>query len=257
MRTRALKRAIAFGAVLTLVLAACGGDDDDSASESNHDDDCVVRAVASGDEIKPTLDEECQKAKDEGVTAPEGFKVSLVTDVGRIDDGTFNQYSYDAMVKRRASASASTPATSRRRPRPTTRRTSRRRSPTSPNVLITNGLPASPTDTLAAANGEPRRRSSSASTSSRPNGYPTNYIGVLFREDQGGYLAGVMAASLSKSGVIGVVGGREDVPPVVRYVNAYKTGAESVNPDIRVLLDLQRVLHGPEQGRLGRAAVHG
>ncbi len=53
----------------------------------------------SGDEIKPTLDEECQKAKDEGVTAPEGFKVNLVTDVGRIDDGTFNQYSYDAMVK--------------------------------------------------------------------------------------------------------------------------------------------------------------
>ena len=79
---------------------------------------------------------------------------------------------------------------------------------------------------------------------------------MLFREDQGGYLAGVMAASLSKSGVIGVVGGREDVPPVVRFVNAYKTGAKSVNPDINVLHDLQRVLHRPEQGRLGRAAVH-
>ena len=32
----------------------------------------------------------------------------------------------------------------------------------------------------------------------------------------------------------------------------YKTGAKSVNPDIRVLLDLQRVLHRPEQGRLRR-----
>ena len=98
MRTRALKRAIAFGAVLTLVLAACGGDDDDSASESNTTT-TAASSGGSGGEVKPTLDEECQKAKDQGVTAPEGFKVNLVTDVGRIDDGTFNQYSYDAMVK--------------------------------------------------------------------------------------------------------------------------------------------------------------
>jgi basic membrane protein A len=48
-------------------------------------------------------------------------------------------------------------------------------------------------------------------------------------------MAGVLAASLSESGVIGVVGGREDVPPVVKLVNGYKAGAESVNPDIRVL----------------------
>ncbi len=71
---------------------------------------------------------------------------------------------------------------------------------------------------------------------------------MLFREDQGGYLAGVMAASLSKSGVIGVVGGREDVPPVVRYVNAYKTGAESVNPDIRVLSTYNESFTDPNKG---------
>ena len=71
---------------------------------------------------------------------------------------------------------------------------------------------------------------------------------MLFREDQGGYLAGVMAASLSESGVIGVVGGREDVPPVVRFVNAYKTGAESVNPDIRVLSTYNESFTDPNKG---------
>ena len=50
--------------------------------------------------------------------------------------------------------------------------------------------------------------------------FPDNYVGVLFNEDEGGYMAGVLAASLSESGVIGVVGGREDVPPVVKLVTA-------------------------------------
>ena len=58
---------------------------------------------------------------------------------------------------------------------------------------------------------------------------------MLFNEDEGGYMAGVMAASLSESGTIGVVGGREDVPPVVKLVNGYEAGAKSVNPDINVL----------------------
>ena len=60
----------------------------------------------------------------------------------------------------------------------------------------------------------PRRtptRTSSASTSSSPS-YPDNYVGVLFNEDEGGYMAGVLAASLSESGVIGVVGGRRGRP---------------------------------------------
>ncbi|MDX2382198.1 MAG: BMP family ABC transporter substrate-binding protein, partial [Acidimicrobiia bacterium] len=65
--------------------------------------------------------------------------------------------------------------------------------------------------------------------------YPTNMAGVVFNEDESGYIAGVLAASLSESGVVGVVAGREDVPPVVKFVNGYTVGAESVNPDIRVL----------------------
>ncbi len=59
--------------------------------------------------------------------------------------------------------------------------------------------------------------------------------GVQFNEDESGYIAGVLAASLSQTGVIGVVAGREDVPPVVKFVNGYTVGAQSVNPDIRVL----------------------
>jgi basic membrane lipoprotein Med (substrate-binding protein (PBP1-ABC) superfamily) len=65
--------------------------------------------------------------------------------------------------------------------------------------------------------------------------YPENYTGVLFREDQGGFLAGALAGLLTESGVVGVVGGREDVPPVVRFVNAFEQGAKYTNPDVQVL----------------------
>jgi len=61
-----------------------------------------------------------------------------------------------------------------------------------------------------------------------------NYQGILFAEAQPGYLAGIIAASISESGTIGAVGGT-NVPAVVNYWRGYENGAKSVNPDIEVL----------------------
>ena len=57
---------------------------------------------------------------------------------------------------------------------------------------------------------------------------------LTFAEAEPGYLAGIVAATLSESGVIGAVGGT-NVPAVVRYRDGYINGAKSVNPDIEVL----------------------
>ncbi len=65
--------------------------------------------------------------------------------------------------------------------------------------------------------------------------YPANMAGEQFAEDQSGYVAGVLAANLDESGVIGVIGGLESVPPVVKFVNGYTAGATATNPDIKVL----------------------
>ena len=61
-----------------------------------------------------------------------------------------------------------------------------------------------------------------------------NYQGIVFAEEQAGYLAGIIAASLSKSGTIGAVGGT-NVPAVVAYNAGYVQGAKSVNADIKTL----------------------
>jgi basic membrane protein A len=61
-----------------------------------------------------------------------------------------------------------------------------------------------------------------------------NYQGIVFAEEQPGYLAGIVAASITKSGTIAAIGGT-NVPAVVAYNAGYGAGAKSVKPDIKTL----------------------
>lgn len=81
-----------------------------------------------------------------------------------------------------------------------------------------------------------------------------NYQGLIFKEDQVGYLAGVLAASVSKSGVIGTVGGINIIPAVPRYINGYRNGAVSVNPNVDVKVayvssDITKAFNDPGTGK--------
>ncbi|HOU12200.1 MAG TPA: BMP family ABC transporter substrate-binding protein [Anaerolineae bacterium] len=62
-----------------------------------------------------------------------------------------------------------------------------------------------------------------------------NLTGLVFHEDQSGYLAGVLAAHLTKSGTIAAVLGTDLVPPVVAFNEGYIAGAKSVKPDIKII----------------------
>ncbi len=74
---------------------------------------------------------------------------------------------------------------------------------------------------------------------------PDNVRGILFKEQESGYLAGVVAGLLTKEysnvspklndeNVVGMVLGM-DIPPVERYQAGFYAGVMSVNPDCRVL----------------------
>ena len=62
-----------------------------------------------------------------------------------------------------------------------------------------------------------------------------NRQGIVYNEAQAGYLAGVLAASITKSNVIGTLGGINTIPPVVKYIRGYINGAKATNPSITVL----------------------
>ena len=64
-----------------------------------------------------------------------------------------------------------------------------------------------------------------------------NVRSYVFKEQEGAYVGGILAAMASKSGTIGFVGGM-DIPIIHRFLCGYKQGAMSVNPDIRVLFNM-------------------
>jgi basic membrane protein A len=62
-----------------------------------------------------------------------------------------------------------------------------------------------------------------------------NLAGLIFHEDQSGYLAGVLAASMTQTNTIAAVLGTDLIPPVVAFKEGYEAGARSVNPDINII----------------------
>ena len=63
---------------------------------------------------------------------------------------------------------------------------------------------------------------------------PKNLAAVEFREEEGSYLVGAIAALKSKTGKIGFLGGM-DSPVIRRFQAGYIAGARAVRPDIHVL----------------------
>jgi basic membrane protein A len=61
-----------------------------------------------------------------------------------------------------------------------------------------------------------------------------NVASLVFKEHQGSYLVGMIAARTSKTGVLGFLGGM-DIGLIHRFAKGYEEGAKSVNPNIRVI----------------------
>ncbi|CAN5824083.1 hypothetical protein BH23CHL8_BH23CHL8_24750 [soil metagenome] len=82
-----------------------------------------------------------------------------------------------------------------------------------------------------------------------------NYISSAYAVDQAGYLAGVVAASTSRSGRIGAIAGWPGCTDCNRYIGGFSLGVRSVDPDITIqvayLTDLEPgdLNPEPESGR--------
>jgi len=61
-----------------------------------------------------------------------------------------------------------------------------------------------------------------------------NVASLVFREHEGSYLVGMIAAYKSKTGVLGFLGGM-DIPLIHKFETGYEEGAKSVNPNIKII----------------------
>jgi basic membrane protein A len=169
------------------------------------------------------------------VTCDTPLKVGLVTDVGRVNDKGFNQSAFEGME----SAAAESPTCFE-----TDYIETQSQSDYAANiaqftdadydVVIGVGF------LLGDALGDAAKENSDITFISvdgvpgagHDESWSTNGESLFFAEDQAGYMAGVLAASLSVNKHVGVVGGLVVVPPVERFVEGYINGARSVQDDI-------------------------
>jgi basic membrane protein A len=61
-----------------------------------------------------------------------------------------------------------------------------------------------------------------------------NAQGLLFKEQETGYLVGYMAGLTTKTGTVSTVGGQK-IPPVDRFIAGFQKGAADANPEVKVL----------------------
>jgi len=62
-----------------------------------------------------------------------------------------------------------------------------------------------------------------------------NVVGLIFHEDQAGFMAGALAAMLTGTGTIAAVLGTDLVPPVEAFKRGYEVGARHVKADIKII----------------------
>jgi basic membrane protein A and related proteins len=222
---------------LAILVSACGGGATPSPSASTAAPSTAASTEPSSEASTPP-----------SAAALKPIKVGVVTDVGQLEDKSFNQSSNEGAIAAATQAGGTHDVI-------VTQNISDYKAniqtfvDAGVDVIVTVGFLLG-TDTAAAAKANPTihfigvdqgicvdENGVSDPTFACKGDAATllpNYQGIVFAEAQPGYLAGIVAASLSKSGTIGAVGGT-NVPAVVNYWRGYENGAKSIKSDIKVL----------------------
>jgi basic membrane protein A len=201
----------AFVLVLGVVAAGCGGDDDDSSGGSG--------------------------ASNSATQEKQAIKVGLVTDIGGLNDRSFNQLANDGLERAEKDLGVDGRVL-----------TSNENSDYVPNlsslaqqkydlVIGVGFLMGAAMNTVATKFPQTNFAIIDFPQSALKD-KPTNVRGLLFTENQAGYLAGYVAGLYVKDKggdqVVSSVGGQK-VPAVDSYIAGYQAGAKKANPKIKTL----------------------
>jgi basic membrane protein A len=207
--------ALVVALVLPFGLAACGGDDESGSGSGSGGGNATSE---SGGE--------------EG-----GLRVAMVTDIGGLNDRSFNASAYkglQAAEKELGTEIRAVTSASNADYVPNLSTLARQRYDL---VIAVGFLMAEATEKVAKS--FPNTRFAIIDyPQTEMKSKPDNVKGLLFKEAEAGYLVGTMAGHYVKDQggpqVISSVGGQQ-IPPVDAYIAGYMAGAKEANPKIKVL----------------------
>jgi basic membrane protein A and related proteins len=157
------------------------------------------------------------------------FCVGLVTDVGKVDDKSFNQTAWEGVQKAKTDGVASWVQYIETTDAKDYAKNIATFADAGYNEIVTVGFNLTEA-TYAAAIKYPNIKfigiDQFLSADATHTAWPlANLVSISYNEDQSGFLVGALAAMMSKTHNIGGVFGTDAVPPVWRYGEGYRAGA--------------------------------
>jgi len=157
--------------------------------------------------------------------------VGLVTDVGVIDDKSFNQSAWEGVQQAAARLDAVVKYIETRDAKDYEQNI-QLFAENGYKVIVTVGFALGEATVLAAKKYPDIRFIGVDQFQAKP---VQNVAGLVFHEDLAGFKAGALAAMLSKTNIIAAVMATDLVPPVAAFKRGYETGARYVNPAIKII----------------------
>jgi basic membrane protein A len=161
------------------------------------------------------------------------LQVGFVTDVGEVDDRSFNQASWEALQQAEEELGAEIKYIETKDSKDYEDNI-RQFADEGYDIIVTSGFGLGAA-TAAMAAEYPDIKFIGTDQWDCADGEKPNCTGLVFREDHSGYLAGVLAARLTESGTVAAVLGTDLVPPVVAFKEGFEAGAKATKPDIKIL----------------------
>lgn len=186
----------------------------------------------------------CGGDDDTGGTGDSSFKAGLVTDIGGVNDKSFNFLAKKGLDEAAAEGNFTPEIRESKAETDYVPNVTRLISGGSKGIVTVGFLMGAVTGEMGKANPETNFAIVDFSVTDDAIKSLPNVRGLLFKEQEAGYLAGYLAGKLENSNaarlnkdkkVIGAVGGLK-IPPVDRYIAGYKAGAEAASPGITVLV---------------------
>jgi basic membrane protein A len=176
----------------------------------------------------------CTKKQESGlVNGP--MKVGLVFDVGGRGDKSFNDAAYRGLEK--AKSELGIPFEYIEPGPGADREAALRQLATRNDIAVIFGIGFIFTDDITNVAREfPDKKFACVDyTFDSTKALPPNLVAIEFKEEEGSFLVGALASLLSKSSVIGFIGGMES-PLIKKFETGYLAGAHYANPHCRVLV---------------------
>ncbi len=214
---------------LSMLVAACGGDDADTSGSSGTTAAGGTGGTAAGSSETTAVTVERGFQGDCGTE--EVFCLGLVTDVGQVDDKSFNQSAWEGTMAAAAEhggfADYIETADSKDYAKNIQSFIDRKA-----DVIVTVGFAISEA-TLAAAPTAPDVHFIGVDQFQAAE--VANVTGLIFPEDKAGFMAGALAGLLTETNTVAAVLGTDKVPPVVAFGKGWEAGAKHTNPEINLL----------------------